>query len=188
MSLLSDKRTRLAVACDQRMTGSLVYSNLTIRTAADSGLTPEIAARRLASLYFSGLPQSSAGLFTAGTRRDSRGEHLALYFRLAPFLPFVILGSSREEWAPPQASVSYPITGGLLASRRPAGALVFAAANRDDGSLVLAVRVDGYASRLAGDCTTLWRRTLYRGTQWFVHRMVVSRFLKVTARRLSATE
>ncbi len=188
MSRPSDKRTRLAVDCDQRMTGSLVYSNLTIRTASDSGLTPEIAAGRLASLYFSGLPRSSAGLFTAGTRRDGHGEHLALYFRLAPFLPFVILGGPREEWAPPQASVSYPITGGLLASRAPAGALVFAAATRDDGSLVLAVRVDGYASRLAGDCTALWRRTLYRGTQWLVHRLLVSRFLKVAARELFAAE
>jgi hypothetical protein len=186
MPRLSNRPTSLAVACDQRVTGSLVYSNLTIRTAGDSGLTPETAARRLASLYFSELPCTSAGLFAAGTRRDSRGEHLALYFRLAPFLPFVIIGSPGEEWAPPQASVSYPITGGLLASRPPAGALIFAAANRDDGSLVLAVRVDGYASRLAGDCTSLWRRTLYSGTQWFVHRMLVSRFLKVAARRMSS--
>ncbi len=82
--------------------------------------------------------------------------------------------------------MSYSITAGMLASRPPAGALVFAAVNRDDGSLVLAVRVDGYASRLAGDCAALWRRALYSGTQWFVHRMLVSRFLKVAARRMSS--
>ena len=134
MPRLSNRPTSLAVACDQRVTGSLVYSNLTIRTAGDSGLTPETAAGRLASLYFSELPHTSAGLFRAGTRRDSRGEHLALYFRLAPFLPFVILGSPGEKWAPPQASVSYPITGGLLASRPAAGALVFAAADPKAGA------------------------------------------------------
>ena len=153
MPRLSNRPTSLAVACDQRVTGSLVYSNLTIRTAGDSGLTPETAARRLASLYFSELPCTSAGLFAAGTRRDSRGEHLALYFRLAPFLPFVILGSPGEEWAPPQASVSYPITGGLLASRPPAGALVFAAANRDDGSgSSTACSSPAFSRSLPGEC------------------------------------
>jgi len=185
MPYILHRRGAPPVICDQSMTGSLVYSNLTIRAAAASRLSPDAAARRLADLYFSDLPRLSWGLFRARTRCDGQGEHTALHLALVPFLPFVLLGEPTTERTPSKTTVSYPITGGALTRPTPLGAFVFTAASADDGDLTLSVCVDGYASLLAGDCRSLWRRTLYRATQWFVHRYLVTRFLRHAARRLS---
>lgn len=175
------------VTCRHHISGDLIFSDLTLETASgvgprQSGHDPSVAVQRLASLYFSSLPRLSWGLARARTgaaEPDSQdsGAQTKLCLSLAPFSPLIVLGPPRTAAGPAKATLTYPVTGGLLSRRPSTGALAFEVA-LVGGRATLAVRVRDFSSRVAGDCSSLWRRALYRGTQWLLHRIFVIRFLR----------
>jgi len=191
MHCLPQSRPVDRVTCRHHMSGDLLFSDLTVETASrvvpgQSGHGPSVAARRLASLYFSSLPRLSWGLArvrTGAAEPDGQdsGAQTELCLSLAPFFPLIVLGPPRTAGEPAKATVTYPVIGGLLSRRPSTGALTFEVAI-GAGRATLAVRVREFSSRLAGDCSSLWRRALYRGTQWLLHRILVIRFLRRAGR------
>jgi hypothetical protein len=179
------------VVCRERISGELINSDLTVDATFGAGSgpfgpDPSTAAQRLAHIYFSTLPRLSWGLTrarTPGAPPDNRGssEETRLCLILAPFVSLITLGPPRTEATPTGATVTYPVTGGLLSRRPSTGALIFEVAVAP-GRTTLAVRVRDFSSRLAGDCSPRWRRALYKGTQWLVHRVLVTRFLRRAGR------
>ena len=143
----------------------------------------------MTDLYFSTLPRLSWGIARArrhvtGPDGEDLNPRTELFLGLAPCLPLITLGSPHIDRGPDRATISYPVIGGLLSRRPTRGALVFEVALTAQEA-TLAVRVQDFSSRLAGDCSSAFRRALYRSTQWLLHRALVTRFLRLAARELS---
>lgn len=180
-------RTVDRVVCCQQISGDLVFSDVTVQAVCGTGpgqpgCDPLASAQRLAGLYFSSLPRLSWGVARARAYaaepdgRDS-GWQTTLCFSLAPSAPLIILGPPRTEARPTGAAIAYPVTGGLLSRHPSTGALVFEVAFAA-GRATLSVRVRDFSSCLAGECSSPWRRALYKSTQWLLHRLLVTRFLR----------
>jgi hypothetical protein len=182
------------VACRQHVSGESIFSDFTVEVVPTTtferpGLDPLAATLRMTDLYFSTLPRLSWGIARARRRetgsdgKDS-SPRTELYLGLAPFLPLITLGRPHTDRGPDRVTISYPVIGGLLSRRPSRGALVFEVALVAQEA-TLAVRVQDFSSSLAGDCSSVFRRALYRSTQWLLHRLLVTRFLRLAARDFS---
>lgn len=182
------------MACRQRVSGESIFSDLTVEVVPTTaferpGLDPLAAALRMTDLYFSTLSRLSWGIARARHRETGPDGEVPssctqLYLGLAPFLPLITLGSPRIDRGSDRVTISYPVLGGLLSRRPSRGALVFEVALAAQEA-TLAVRVEDFSSSLAGDCSSVFRRALYRSTQWLLHRLLVTRFLRLAARDFS---
>ena len=182
------------MACRQHVSGESIFSDLTVQVlpttaAVRQDLDPLTTALRMTDLYFSTLPRLSWGMVRARHREsDPRGEDASprtdLYLGLIPSVPLITLGHPLVDRRLDRVTISYPVMGGRLSRRPSRGALVFEVALAAQEA-TLAVRVRDFSSSLAGDCSSVFRRALYRSTQWLLHRLLVTRFLRLAARDFS---
>jgi hypothetical protein len=182
------------VACRQHVSGESIFSDLTVQVlpttaAVRQDLDPLTTALRMTDLYFSTLPRLSWGMVRARhLESDPHGEDASprtdLYLGLIPSVPLITLGHPLVDRRLDRVTISYPVMGGRLSRRPSRGALVFEVALAAQEA-TLAVRVRDFSSSLAGDCSSVFRRALYRSTQWLLHRLLVTRFLRLAARDFS---